>query len=415
MSVPSDQQSERRPPYHEYLFDIYRNKLLCGNGPVTTTDPNLLEEEAKKAMSPEGFNYVYGGASEGSTMDANRLAFRQWKLIPRMMRPTLPRDLRVNLFGETYESPVLMAPVGVQSAYHQDKEMGLAAACAELSVPFIISTASTSSIEEIATAGGPQAPRWFQLYWPRDNDVTLSLLRRARDAGCSTLVVTLDTFTMAWRPRDLDIGFLPFPLGQGNAIGFSDPVFRRKFAERTGGGTPEDDVLEASRQWIADVFSGYAHHWEDLALLREHWDGSIVLKGIMSADDARLALKFGMDGVVVSNHGGRQLDGAMASLDMLPEIVEAVGDKMTVIFDSGIRTGADVMKALCLGAKAVLVGRPVIYGLGIAGRKGAKHVLGGLLADLDQSMGLAGVKTVAELERTTVRRIGYGGDLKPLL
>lgn len=413
MSTPSE--SERRPPYHEHLYDIYRNKLLNGNGPVTTTDPNGLEEQAKKAMSPEGFNYVSGGAGEGSTMDANRLAFRQWKLIPRMMRPTLPRDLRVNLFGKTYESPFIMAPVGVQSAYHQDKETGLAAACAELSVPFTISTASTSTIEEIAAAVGPEAPRWFQLYWPRDDDITASLLRRARDAGCSVLVVTLDTFTMAWRPRDLDIGFLPFPLGQGNAIGFSDPVFRHKFTERTGGGTPEDMVLEASQQWMADVFSGQAHPWEDLALLRKHWDGPIVLKGIMSADDARLALKFGMDGIVVSNHGGRQLDGAMASLEMLPEIVEAVGDKMTVLFDSGIRTGADAMKALCLGAKAVLVGRPVIYGLGIAGTKGAKHVLGGMLADFDQSMGLAGVKTVGELDAKMVRRVGYGGDVKSSL
>ncbi|KAH8665587.1 FMN-dependent dehydrogenase [Ilyonectria robusta] len=413
MSTPSG--PERRPPYHEHLYDIYRNKLLHGNGPVTTTDPNGLEEQAKKAMSPEGFNYVSGGAGEGSTMDANRLAFRQWKLIPRMMRPTLPRDLRVDLFGKTYESPFIMAPVGVQSAYHEDKETGLAAACAELSVPFTISTASTSTIEEIAAAVGPETPHWFQLYWPRDDDITASLLRRARDAGCSVLVVTLDTFTMAWRPRDLDIGFLPFPLGQGNAIGFSDPVFRQKFAERTGGGTPEDKVLEASQQWIADVFSGQAHPWEDLALLRKHWDGPIVLKGIMSPDDARLALKFGMDGIVVSNHGGRQLDGAMASLEMLPEIVEAVGDKMTVLFDSGIRTGADAMKALCLGAKAVLVGRPVIYGLGIAGTKGAKHVLGGILADFDQSMGLAGVKTVQELDEKMVRRVGYGGDVKSSL
>ncbi|KAI3573655.1 FMN-dependent dehydrogenase [Fusarium oxysporum f. sp. albedinis] len=416
MSAPSDQQGEHRPPYHEYLFDIYKDQLLRGNGPVTTTDTNLLEEQAKKAMSPEGFNYVSGGASAGLTVDANRLAFRQWNLIPRMMRPTLPRDLRVNLFGETYESPMLMAPVGVLSAYHHDKETGLAAACAELAVPYIISTASTSPIEEIvtatATAGSPQAPRWFQLYWPRDDNITASLLGRARTAGCSVLVVTLDTFTMAWRPRDLDTGFLPFALGQGNAIGFSDPVFRHKFAERTGGGTPEDNVLEASRQWLADVFSGHAHPWEDLALLRKHWDGPIVLKGIMSPDDARLAHKFGMDGIVVSNQGGRQLDGAMASFEILPEIVEAVGDKITVLFDSGIRTGADAMKALCLGAKAVLVGRPVIYGLGIAGREGAKHVLAGLLADLDQSMGLAGVKTVAELDRTMVRRVGYSGEMK---
>lgn len=307
-----------------------------------------------------------------------------------------------------------MAPIGVMSAYHEDKEVGVASACAELAVPYTLSTASTSTIEEIADASGA-APKWFQLYWPLDDEITGSILRRAKGAGHKVLVVTLDTFTMSWRPLDLDAGFLPFITGTGNAIGFSDPVFRKKFAEQNDGDTPEENVISASRYWISETFSGNAHSWEDLKLLRKHWDGPIVLKGILSATDARMALRYGMDGIIVSNHGGRQLDGAVPSLEMLPEIVDAVGDNMTVMFDSGIRTGADIMKALCLGAKAVLVGRPVMYGLGINGKEGAKHVLAGLLADLDQSMGLACVKSVAELNREMLRRVAYGGDIKSSL
>lgn len=308
-----------------------------------------------------------------------------------------------------------MAPIGVMQAYHEDRELGVAAACAELGVPLTLSTASTSTIEEVAEASGDGAPRWFQLYWPLDDELTASILGRASKNGYTVLVVTLDTFTMSWRPHDLDGGFLPFIKGQGVQIGFSDPVFRRKFAEASDGDTPEDNPMFAAQAFIAEAFSGNAHSWEDLQVLRKHWDGPIVLKGILSAEDARLALKYGMDGVIVSNHGGRQLDGAVSSLEMLPEIVDAVGNQMTVLFDSGIRTGADIMKALCLGAKAVLVGRPVVYGLGIRGKEGAKHVLAGLLADLDQSMGLSCVKSVGELNRSALRRVTYGGDVKASL
>ncbi|AEO65819.1 uncharacterized protein THITE_2113301 [Thermothielavioides terrestris NRRL 8126] len=343
-----------------------------------------------------------------------------------------------------------MAPVGVQTAYHEDGEKGVATACASLGVPFIYSTAASTPLEAVAEAADrslsppeppqdnnsnnnnnssskddekaaeparqPQAPRWFQLYWPLDDTITASLLSRARVAGCSVLVVTLDTFTLAWRPLDLDAGYLPFARGEGNALGFSDPVFRKKFADQSDGGAVEDSVVAASRLWASEVFSGHAHRWEDLATLRRLWgDGPIVLKGVLSVQDAEMAVRYGMNGIIVSNHGGRQLDGAVPSLEMLPEIVDAVGDRLTVLFDSGIRTGTDVMKALALGAKAVLVGRPVIYGLGAAGSEGARHVLASLLADLDQSMGLAGVQSVGDLNRAMLRRINYGGDFKPLL
>ncbi|KAL2158571.1 hypothetical protein VTH06DRAFT_4338 [Thermothelomyces fergusii] len=428
---------EERPPYGQYQLDLYAQAMIGGNKPVVTTDPNKLEQAARQAMSPEAFNYVFGGAGEQATMHANRLAFRQWKLIPRMLRPTVPRDLRVQLFGKTYVTPLLMAPVGVQAAYHPDGEKGVATACASLGVPFIYSTAATTPLEDVAaaadaslgssssgreepssspSAGAPRAPRWFQLYWPLDDAITASLLGRARAVGCDVLVVTLDTFTMSWRPLDLDAGYLPFARGEGNALGFSDPVFRKKFAAHFDGDAVEDNVVAASRFWLGEVFSGHAHRWEDLATLRRLWgDGPIVLKGILSVHDAEMAARYGVDGIVVSNHGGRQMDGAVPSLEVLPEIVDAVGDKLTVLFDSGIRTGADVLKALALGAKAVLVGRPVIYGLGAAGTDGARHVLAGLLADVDQSMGLAGVQRVSELNRGILRKINYGGDVKSSL
>ena len=312
-------------------------------------------------------------------------------------------------------SPVVMAPIGVQSAYHPDGELGVASACADLGVPFTLSTASTTTIEQVAAASDTGTPRWFQLYWPQDEEITASLLGRARATGCTVLVVTLDTFSLAWRPLDLDGAFLPFVHGQGLQNGLSDPVFRRKFAEANEGDTPEDNPLLAAQAFISETFSGNAHRWDELKLLRKYWDGPIVLKGILNAEDAKLAVQYGMDGIVVSNHGGRQLDGAVPSLEVLPQIVDAVGDKITVLFDSGIRTGADIMKALCLGAKGVMIGRPVMYGLGIAGKEGARHVLAGLLADLDQSMGLSCVKSIAELNRGMIRHMNYGGDVKSSL
>ncbi|PVH81100.1 FMN-dependent alpha-hydroxy acid dehydrogenase [Cadophora sp. DSE1049] len=387
--------------------EIYAAGMLHQQFPLVTTDPNKLEDQARKCLPPAAYNYVAGGAGERATMVANRLAFMQWKIVPRMLRPTGKRDLHVELFGEIYKSPILMAPVGVQSIFHSDKETGLAQVCAETGVPYILSTASTSTIEEVAAAS--TGPKWFQLYWPKDHSITNSLLNRAKSQGYKVLVVTLDTWTLAWRPADLDGGYIPFVKGLGNQIGFSDPVFRAKIASKYDGATPEERVLHASQEWLQDVFSGSSQGWEDLKLLREAWDGPIVLKGIQHPDDARLAVEAGCNGIIVSNHGGRQLDGAVGSLDMLPEIVEAVGNKVTVLFDSGIRTGADIIKALSLGAKAVLVARPVIYGLAIAGKKGAKQVLQGLLADLDQSMGLAGIKDIEGCNEAVLKKIPYGG------
>ncbi|PFH61428.1 hypothetical protein XA68_17414 [Ophiocordyceps unilateralis] len=299
-----------------------------------------------------------------------------------------------------------MAPIGVQAIYHPDKEIGTAQACAALHVPFTLSTAATTSIEDI-TKAVPYGSKWFQLYWPGSDDITASLLRRAKANRFEVLVVTLDTWTLGWRPLDIDTANSPFNVGIGNAVGFQDPVLRSKLNS-----TPEDDKLSASKYWVSEAFPGTSHSWADLEFLREHWQGPIVLKGVLSAEDAKLAVEYKMDGIIVSTHGGRQLDGAVGSLDMLPDVIEAVGDKITVMLDSGIRTGTDIVKALALGAKAVLVGRPVVYGLGINGTAGAHGVLAGLLADLDLSMGFIGAKDVSEVKKTILRRVQYPGDVK---
>lgn len=295
-----------------------------------------------------------------------------------MLRQSSKRDLSTNLFGHKLDSPVVMAPVGVHTIFHTDREVGCAEIAAEIGVPYTHSTAASSTIEECAKANG-DGLRFYQLYWPHDDEITISLLKRAKAAGYKALFVTLDTWNLGWRPADLELAYVPFATGVGNQVGFSDPVFRRKFKEDHGKEV-EDDIPAASMAWEKKVFPGKNHVWEDLKLIKDNWDGPIVLKGIQHVEDAKLAVEYGVDGIVVSNHGGRQLDGAIGSLEVLPEIVEAVGDKVTVLFDSGIRTGTDVIKALCLGAKAVLVGRPYIYGLAVNGKKGAKAALQGILA-----------------------------------
>ncbi|OAA48642.1 oxidoreductase [Metarhizium rileyi] len=402
---------DEQVPYAQYLKSLLEKGILQGTPPVVTTNPNSLEEQAKKVMPKKGWEYIKGGAGEASTMDANRLAFRQWKIVPRVLTPTSPRDLSTTLFGHKYDTPVLMAPIGVQSWYHEDKEVGTATACANLRVPFTLSTAASTSIEELVEKV-PGGPKWFQLYWPLDQEITASILRRARTNGYKVLVVTLDTWTLAWRPYDLDPASVPFIVGEGDDVGFNDPVFRRKFAERTDGEKPEESKVQAGMYWCSEVFPGVSRSWEDLKILKEYWDGPIVLKGVLCVEDARLAVEHGMDGLIVSTHGGRQLDGAVGTLDVLPDIADAVGDKITVMVDSGVRTGADVLKAVALGAKGVFLGRPVVYGLGIDGAAGAEAVIAGILADFDLTMGFSGARTLADIKRSLLKRVSYPGDVK---
>ncbi|WP_079131761.1 lactate 2-monooxygenase [Streptomyces nanshensis] len=378
------------PGFGNYQNDIYLNGL-DGTLPPFTTDLTLLGASAREHMDPGAFGYLAGAAGSGATHRANREAFERHRLVPRMLRGPSGRDLSTTVLGTRMPAPVLLAPVGVQSIIHPDGELATARAAAATGLPMVLSTASSHTIEQVAEAHGEDNPRWFQLYWPNDDDVCVSILDRARKAGFTTLVVTLDTWTLAWRPQDLDQSYLPFIRGVGTAIPFSDPAFRAGLEK-----PPEEELIAAVLRWVP-MFTGTDRSWDQLPFLREHWDGPIVLKGVLHPDDARRAADAGMDGIVVSNHGGRQVDGAIASLDALPSVVEAVGDRLDVLFDSGVRTGADVLKALALGARAVLVGRPYAYGLAHGGEEGVIHVLRSLLADLDLTLGLSGHRTPADL------------------
>jgi isopentenyl diphosphate isomerase/L-lactate dehydrogenase-like FMN-dependent dehydrogenase len=380
--------------------------------------------------------YIAGAAGTGDTHTANLAAFTRYRLRPSMLVNCTRRDLSVELFGTKYPSPLIVGPVGVQSIVHPDGEEATARACRSLSVPMVLSSAATRSIEAVAAANGA-GDRWFQLYWPKPQceAVTVSLLNRAKESGSKVLVVTLDTFNLAWRPEDLDEAYLPFVWGEGCQVGFSDPVFNQMYeaglareraekgvAERVGEawsavrrpGSVSGAVkvlahagtMKKAQAWLGILNSGTYREWGHLEILKKHWDGPIVLKGIQTVEDARRAVEYGMDGIVVSNHGGRQLDGAIASLDALAEIAgdeEVKRSGLTILFDSGIRTGSDVLKAIALGAKAVLLGRPVMYGLAISGEEGVKHVLRCIAADLDNMLGNMGKRSLGELSRDDLR------------
>jgi lactate 2-monooxygenase len=321
---------------------------------------------------------------------ANREAFERWRIVPRMLRDIERRDLSTTIVGTKMPAPVLLGPVGVQSIVHDQGEVAVARAAEGLGVPMVLSTASSFTLEEVAEANG-DGPRWFQLYWPRDPELAESFLKRAETAGYSAIVVTLDTWLLAWRPRDLERAYLPFLKAIGVANYFADPVFRAGLSK-----PPEEDPSAAVLRFI-QVYSDPSVSWDNLSFLREHTRLPLLLKGILHPDDARRAMDHGVDGVIVSNHGGRQVDGAIASLDALPSIVEAVGDHTPVLMDSGVRSGADAFKALALGARAVLLGRPYMWGLAVGGEDGVRTVLRSFLAELDLTVALSGHSSIGEI------------------
>jgi len=349
------------------------------------------EARASEKLEPGPFGYIAGGAGNEATVRANREAFERRRLRPRMLAANSERDLSVDVLGTPSPFPFFLAPVGVLTIAHPDGELATARAAAALRVPFILSSAASHSIEEIADAIG-DAPRWFQLYWVSDRQVVESLVRRAEASGYSAIVVTLDTLTLGWRPRDLRNAYLPFREGEGIAQFTSDPVFRSRLSV-----SPEEDPLVAAGTMLA-MFPNLALRWEDLAWLRELTSLPLLAKGVLTADDARRALDAGVDGIVVSNHGGRQVDGAVASLDALVEVRSAVGSEATVLMDGGIRGGADVLKALALGANAVLLGRPYVYGLAVGGQPGVEAVLQQLAAETDITLALMGGRVARELD-----------------
>ncbi|XXH00592.1 hypothetical protein Hte_006940 [Hypoxylon texense] len=409
-----------------YEAEVYQKGLRYQRPPFTFK-PLEWEPLASERMSADSRGYVLGSAGTGETAAKNRAAFAKWSIVPRRLGLGMKKkgetkkgvfpNLEVELLGKRLPCPIACAPVGVQKIMNPEGELAAARAAARERVPFIMSTASSTSIEDVARASDEgaamndaegRAERWYQLYWParEHDDITISLLDRARRAGFSVLVVTLDTYILGWRPSDMDNGYNPFLRSDqvGVAIGLTDPVFRAHFKKKHGRDV-DDEMGAAAAEWTRTIFPGTDHTLDDVAFLRSHWDGPIVLKGIQCADDARAVAESGLvDGIVVSNHGGRQADGGMSSLGALPGIAKAVkgvcsSDRDTrnvaVLFDSGIRTGADVAKALALGASMCLVGRPYVYGLVLGGEEGVAHVLRSLLGDLELTLHLSGIESVA--------------------
>lgn len=405
---------------------IYREGVF-GRKPVVPVEPAALEAAAQRRMSPEAWAYVAGGAGQQRTVRANLEAFDHHRIVPRMLIDVEHRDLSVELFGRRVPAPLLFAPIGVLEMAHPRAERAVAEAARALGLPMVISTQGSLPMEETAEVLG-DSPRWYQLYWSKDDGVVDSFISRAEAIGSEAIVVTLDTHVLGWRTHDLDLGYLPFARGQGIAQYTSDPVFRRLAGQRaespSGEPTPRptlaavkalismsrhypgtlldnlrSPVPRAAVETFLDVFSRSSLTWQDLDYLRDRTSLPILLKGIQDPRDAALAIEHGVDGIIVSNHGGRQVDGAIASLDALPGIVAQVDGRIPVLFDSGVRSGADAFKALALGAQAVLIGRPWVYGLALAGAEGARAVMEHMMAELDLTMGLSGVATIDEIVR----------------
>ncbi|WP_295647908.1 alpha-hydroxy-acid oxidizing protein [uncultured Dietzia sp.] len=415
---------------------IYRAGI-SGITPKVPTEAGRLEAAARRALlrRPGGrraWAYIYGGAGSGATMDANREAFDRRRIVPRMLRDTSERDLSVELFGRRLPAPVLVAPIGAAGLITRDADLDVGAAASERGLPYILSSQGSSPMEATAAAmdeasSTGSASRWFQLYWSKDEALVDSFIARAEAIDAGALVVTLDTTLLGWRPWDLDLGSLPFTRGVGIAQYTSDPRFAELVAERVAADVEDEPVTvtpqavrtmlemawnrpgrlldnlrapetRAAVQTFLDTFSNPALSWDHLATLRERTRLPIVLKGVLHPDDAQRAFDTGVDAVMVSNHGGRQVDGSIGTLDALVRIREAVGSEPTVLLDSGIRGGADVIKAMACGADAVTLGRPHLYGLAIAGRRGVGEVLDNLLAEIDLTLSLSGMSSWDEID-----------------
>lgn len=408
--------------------EIYRDGV-AGRVPRIPVGYPQLERAAQRRLSRAAFAYIAGSAGLERTADANAKAFRHRRIVPRVLRDVSARDLSVELFGVRRPTPLLLAPIGVLELARRGGDAAAARAAAALGVPAVLSNQASQPIEEVVGAMedvAPGASRWFQLYWSSSRDLVASLVERAERSGCEAIVVTLDTHVLGWRPRDLALGYLPFSRGLGIAQYTSDPVFQQLVRERAAVAsgprpTPTPAAVAAfasilrhhpgplreklrsgeplaAVETFLDVFADPSLTWDDLTFLRERTRLPIVLKGVLHPDDARRALDAGMDAVQVSNHGGRQIDGEVAALDALPGVVDAVDGRVPVIFDSGIRGGADAVIALALGARAVAIGRPYAYALAVAGEAGVRELLRNTIAELDITLGLAGVRSVAELD-----------------
>ncbi|RDX53903.1 L-lactate dehydrogenase [Lentinus brumalis] len=414
---PENKPKGPSPHYSLYQREVFKRGGDTGNLPSFSVHPEELQESTKKKLNDRGYFYANSNAGVGWTDRANREAFYRWRIVPRTCVDTNVRDLTTTIFGHKIPVAIMFAPIGINKLYSPLGELIPARVAGELGMPYCLSTAASQPIEDVAKAndegaslrnesnsvhqydgpngGNAKSPRFFQLYMGHDDDITLSLLNRAWKSGFDVLMLTTDTWQLGWRPTDINIANYTFyyPGTPGNEIGESDPVFMAKHKE---------DLKRDKGKWIDhSVWHGKAHTWEKIRWLIGEWKRisggrPFVLKGIQCAADAKTALEFGCDGIVVTNHAGRQVDGGVGSLEVLPEIVEAVGDKMTIIFDSGIRTGADVFKAIALGAHVVMVGRLYVWGMSHEGVHGCRHVIKSLLADLDILMTVAGYPSVTK-------------------
>lgn len=402
---------------------------FAGKLPAIPIDPVKLELAAKSVMTPKAFAYVAGGAGEDRTVSSNRTAFSSVQIVPRMLRDVAARDTSVTLFGQKISSPLLLSPVGVLDLAHPDADIAVAKAATSLNIPYIFSNQASRPMEECAAVMG-NSPHWFQLYWSKSYDLVASFVQRAEKCGCSTIVVTLDTTMLGWRTRDLDLGYLPFLEGKGISQYTSDPVFQKMLDENETGPEIKREIswnsvlglikmvnnypgnsfvkklrsgrpIKAVRKFVG-TYSNPSTTWNDLKFLRQHTKLPIVLKGILHPDDARKAIDFGMDGIIVSNHGGRQVDGAISTFQALPAIAEVVNKKIPVLLDSGVRTGSDIFKAIALGASAVCIGRPYVYGLALAGQDGVYQVIRNLQSDFELTMGLAGCTSVSDINKSNL-------------
>jgi lactate 2-monooxygenase len=404
---------------------------FAGILPSVPVSTYALEEVAKKILSPQAYAYIAGGAGNESTLRDNRTAFEKHKIIPRMLCDVRARDISIELFGQKFSSPLLLAPIGVLEMAHPEADVAVGKAAASLDIPYIFSNQSSKPMEKVAAAMGDN-PHWFQLYWSKSNELVESFVKRAEKCGCSAIVVTLDTTVLGWRTRDLDMAYLPFLEGKGIAQYTSDFVFQKLMDEPWSASTQTTErkfslqsirgliemvnnypggnffsKLKSRRpikavQKFVSVYSNPALTWDDLKFLKTITKLPVLLKGILHSEDARQAMDYGMNGIIVSNHGGRQVDGSISTLEALLSIVEVVQGKIPVLLDSGIRGGADIFKALALGANAVCLGRPYVYGLAIAGEQGVKEVLQNTLADFELTMALAGCKKISEITRGTL-------------
>ena len=390
----------------DYQMKTY-GEGLQGKRPLLTPLWKKMEEEAYAKMEEGARSYIHGGAGLSHTVDNNRNDFNRYRIVPRMLKNVEVRDTSTSVLGVDMTAPFFLCPVGVAEMVHPEGDLAIAQGAAPTGIPYIFSNQGSFPMETCAAAMG-ETPHFFQLYWSKSRALVSSFVKRAEACGSKGIVLTLDTTLLGWRTGDLDIAYLPFLLGKGIAQYTSDPVFRdlveQEIAREHPGldqKSPEYKDLfgQTCAIMFTKIYNNSATTWDDLAFLRDQTSLPIILKGILHKDDAKLAVKHGMDGILVSNHGGRQVDGSISSIAALPKIAKAVKGQIPILMDSGIRGGADVFKALALGADAVGLGRPHIFGLTLAGADGVTEVIRQLQADFELTMALSGCKNVSEINR----------------